>query len=130
MHRHEWGLRALTEQRVRVSTQRIRIPDVCVVPAREPFIGVLRKPPVLCVEVLSPDDRFRRTMEKVHDYLQMGVSAVWIINPHSRDIWTAGADGNPVLHEEEALTLAGTPVHIPANDIFALIDEAPPGEDD
>ncbi len=108
----------------------MRIPDLCLVPMSEPIVKVLRKPPVLCVEVLSPEDRFRRTMVKVQDYLSMGVGAVWIINPHSRDIWTVGADGNPVLHEEEALTLAGTPVHIPVKEIFALIDEAPPGEDD
>ena len=124
-HRHEWKLRPLTEQRVRVSPGRVRIPDVCLVPSSEPFVGVLRKPPVLCIEVLSPEDRWRRILERVQDYQQMGVSAVWIINPRSRDIWTVGQAGQPALHDDEALTLAGTPVNIQVAEIFALIDEAP-----
>ncbi|WP_419804966.1 hypothetical protein [Terriglobus sp.] len=32
LHRHEWKLRPYTEQRVRVSASRVRIPDVCLVP--------------------------------------------------------------------------------------------------
>lgn len=124
-HRNEWKLRPLTEQRVRVAGDRVRIPDVCVVPASEPFVGVLGKPPLLCIEVLSPEDRWRRVQERVQD---MGVGAVWIVNPLSRDIWTVTGGGEPLLHDDSPLTLAGTPVHIPVSQIFALIDEAPPAD--
>lgn len=129
-NRTAWGFRALPEQRVRVSPERVRIPDLCLVPTTEPFTGVLRRPPSLCIEVLSPEDRFRRVLERVRDYLHMGVPAVWIINPRSRDIWTVGQDGKPVLHEENALTLEGTAIQIRVADIFALIDEAPPSIDE
>ena len=88
VHRREWGLRSYTEQRVQVSPTRFRIPDVCVVPSTEPMRGILKNAPVLCVEVLSPEDRFARVLERVREYIQMGVANVWIVDPISRDIWT------------------------------------------
>ena len=56
----------------------------------------------------------------------MGVAHVWIIDPISRDIWTVSGQGGPVPLQGDALTLPGTPVHIPVTEIFAEIDEAPP----
>ena len=125
-HRHAWKLRSLTEQRVQVAADRFRVPDVCVVSSSEPFVPVLRTPPLLCVEVLSPEDRFSRTIERVQEYTRMGVPNVWIVDPISRNIWTMTGGGGPVPLQADVLTLPGTPVHIPVADIFAEIDEAPP----
>lgn len=124
-HRAEWKLRAIPEQRVQVSRSRFRIPDVCAVPASEVLIPILEKPPVLCVEILSPEDRFRRIVERGREYQAMGVPNVWIIQPRSREIWVLDASGEAVEFEGETLTLPGTPVQVPATEIFALIDEAP-----
>ena len=66
-----------------MSPRRIRIPDVVLVPAgAQP--EVLIDPPVLVVEVLSPDDSYSDTQERAQDYLEMGVKAVWLIDPRSR----------------------------------------------
>ena len=124
-NRHHWGLRSYTEQRVQVSPTRFRIPDVCVVPATKPMRGILRDPPVLCVEVLSPEDRFARILERVREYVRMGVPNVWIVDPISREIWTANAQGDPVLSCAEVLALPGTVAAIHVAEIFAEIDEAP-----
>ncbi len=125
LHRKDWGLRSLTEQRVQVNATRYRIPDVCVVASADPIVGILHAPPLLCVEVLSPEDRFSRTLQRVQEFIQMGVPQVWIIDPNSRDIWTVGSDGDAVQLRGAALTLAGTPVHITVAEIFEEIDEAP-----
>src|SRR5947208_1742959 len=61
----EKKLIVLVEQRVRVSATRVRIPDVCVVQQLE---EVASNPPLLCVEVLSPDDRWNRVIASVGDY--------------------------------------------------------------
>jgi Uma2 family endonuclease len=53
-----WGIQVVPEQRVQVSPTRFRIPDVCVV-LGGPDGQILRKPPFLCIEVVSPDDRMR-----------------------------------------------------------------------
>ncbi len=127
VRRHEWGLRSITEQRIEVAPNRFRIPDVCVVRSDEPLTGVLRTAPLLCVEVLSPEDRFSRTLERVQEYTRMGVPHVWIIDPISREIWTVAGAGGPVPLSTGDLLLPGTPVGIAVADIFAELDEAPQG---
>ncbi|WP_419804985.1 Uma2 family endonuclease [Terriglobus sp.] len=124
-HRHEWKLTPLTEQRVQVSPTRFRIPDVCVVPVSDPFTSILHTAPLLCVEILSTEDRFSRILERVEEYLQMGVPHVWIIDPRSREIWTVEQDGRPVPFPGVELTLPNTSVRIATPEIFALIDESP-----
>ncbi len=124
-HRKDWGLRSLTEQRVQVNATRYRIPDVCVVSSAEPIVPILHAPPLLCVEVLSPEDRFSRTLTRVQDFTRMGVPQVWIIDPNSRDVWTVSSDGDPVHLRGDVLTLPGTPVRMTVAEIFEEIDEAP-----
>ncbi len=124
-HRHEWGLRPLVEQRVRTAPTRFRIPDVCAVRNFEPLTRILNNPPFLCVEVLSPEDRFRRTVERCREYQAMGVPHVWIVQPRSREIWVLDEQGEAIEFDGPELTLQGTPVRLPVPEIFALIDEAP-----
>lgn len=78
----EWGIEVVPEQRVQVSATRYRVPDVCVV-LGEPDGQIFRKPPFLCVEVLSPEDRMSRVRDRVEDYLKMGVPHVWVLDPES-----------------------------------------------
>ncbi|MEO8097200.1 MAG: Uma2 family endonuclease [Acidobacteriota bacterium] len=79
----QWGIEVVPEQRVQVSATRFRIPDVCVV-LGEPDEQIFRKPPFLCIEILSPEDRMSRMRERVADYLKMGVPYVWVLDPESR----------------------------------------------
>lgn len=128
-NRREWRLVPLTEQRVQVSTTRFRVPDICVIRADDPDETILHTPPLLCVEVLSPEDRFSRVMARVDEFLAMGVPHAWIIDPRSREIWTVASDGRPVVVTGTELTLPGTPVRIDVPEIFALIDEAAPAKE-
>src|SRR5258708_27611471 len=50
-----WSAMVVNEQRVRVSASRIRIPDVALIHTG-PHPDVLTDPPILVVELLSPDD--------------------------------------------------------------------------
>ena len=79
----ELRLRVLTEQRVQTSPTRFRVPDVALIDLdnRDP---ILRKPPLVCIEVLSPEDRLNRVIRRAEDFLDMGVAEVWIINPQPR----------------------------------------------
>jgi Uma2 family endonuclease len=43
-------------------------------------------PPVLAVEVLSPDDRVNRVLQKVDDYINNGVQVVWLVDPDHRTV--------------------------------------------
>ena len=73
----------LPEQRVQISPTRFLVPDLCVVP-----IGLWEKivttPPLIAIEILSPEDTLRRAEEKAHEYLRFGVKHVWVIDPYAR----------------------------------------------
>src|SRR5947209_13335595 len=69
--------RVLTALRVRVKPTRVRIPDVCVLSEAAPRERVITVPPVLCVEILSPEDRMARYLDRLNDYFDMGVPVCW-----------------------------------------------------
>jgi len=80
-HQKSLRLRALVEQRVQVKPDRFRVPDVCLIPLDGPKEQIVRRPPVLAIEVLSPDDRIVDIEEKIDDYLAMGIPEIWTIDP-------------------------------------------------
>jgi Uma2 family endonuclease len=87
------GLFAVPEQRVQVHPNRYRVPDVCVVTERPEVRGIVTRPPSLCVEILSPEDTAVATLEKVREYLNFGVTWIWVIDPASRTGQVHGPDG-------------------------------------
>ncbi len=89
----EWGILVYPEQRVQVKPNRFSVPDVCVVRADAPDEQILTHPPLLCIEILSPDDRMSQMLDRVKDYLDLGVPSVWVIDPQTRraQIYTSGA---------------------------------------
>src|SRR5580658_7564668 len=54
-HRKPWGVTTLSAQRVQLSESRCRVPDLCLVKKAD-FANIIQRPPLLCVEILSPDD--------------------------------------------------------------------------
>ena len=78
----------LVEQRVQISPSRFRIPDICLVPAYDQ-VEVIQDPPALWVEILSPEDQWGRVQAKIDDCLRFGVATLWIIDPYSRQAWSA-----------------------------------------
>ncbi|MDQ2839761.1 MAG: Uma2 family endonuclease [Acidobacteriota bacterium] len=99
------SLFALVEQRVRVSPSRVRIPDVCVIGKLDE--EVITEPPPLCVEVLSPDDRWTWSMSSVSDYLEMQVPCVWVVDPYRERAWIFEGEQPPLEVSREGLLRAG-----------------------
>ncbi len=80
---------AVPEQRVQVAVGRFRVPDIAVVRSR-PLKAFITDPPLLCIEILSPQDTLQRVRRRIHDYLDLGVPCVWIVDPNDQraEIWT------------------------------------------
>lgn len=55
-------------------------------------VGKFDRSPDLCVEVLSPSDRWPDVLAKVAEYLAAGVDEVWIVDPEGRWIERHRAD--------------------------------------
>lgn len=80
------------ETRMRVSATRYRIPDICAY-TKKPDESVFTQPPLLCVEILSPEDRLSRIRQVAADYIAMGVQVVWILDPLEKRSYIVDADG-------------------------------------
>lgn len=62
-------------------------------------------PPRLAVEVLSPNDRFSKTIKKINDYLRNGVGLVWFLDPADRTVTVYRAGKEPyVVSNDQELT--------------------------
>lgn len=48
--------------------------------------GLMQAVPDLCVEVLSPSDRWGDVLGKVGEYLSAGVAEVWVADPEQRTV--------------------------------------------
>jgi Uma2 family endonuclease len=121
IRRSEWGIHPVIEQRMQVSSDRVRICDVGVLRADAPRERVTTTPPLICIEILSPEDRLSRAKQVLTDYLQMGVQNVWLIDPIYRSAWTFDAAG---LHEADPANLfvRDTPIRLDLTEAFAAID--------
>jgi Uma2 family endonuclease len=119
-HEKEWGITGSTEQRVRVSENRVRVPDVVVLTVgAQP--DVLTDPPLLVIEILSPDDSYSDTQERAQDYRAMGVETVWIIDPRTRS--GRMCSGSEWV-ESSRLEVKGTPLYVSLPDIFSQLTSA------
>jgi Uma2 family endonuclease len=119
-HEQEWGVQVVTEQRVQVSPTRVRIPDVTLLTlGAQP--DVISDPPLLVIEILSPDDSYSDTQERAQDYRAMGVETVWIIDPKTR---TGRMCSGAEWVESSRLEVKGTPLYINLPDIFSQLTSA------
>jgi Uma2 family endonuclease len=114
--------RANSEVRVQVAPTRFRVPDVCLRRVSAPKEQIVRTPPLLCIEVLSPEDRMSRMREKVRDYLDMGVVEVWVVDAEARSIMVY-AGTTMAEHTAGELAVPETTVVLALADIFKVLDE-------
>jgi Uma2 family endonuclease len=121
-HQKAWSVKAFTELRVQVAAARFRVPDITVLPADSPRSPVIVTAPLLCIEILSPEDRYLRSVKKYEDYLAMGVPEVWIFDPAERIVYLR-RPGRQIEQRVGKLELAGTPVSLDLADVFRVLDE-------
>ena len=113
--RRKWGIHVYPEQRVQVKPTRFRIPDLCVYAGEEPDEQVFTTPPLICIEILSPEDRWSRVQERITDYLHFGVPYIWIIGPAERKAWHSTTAG---ISEVTELSVVDPPIRIGVGEIF------------
>jgi len=76
----------LPELRHQVRPGRYLIPDVAVHWPNPPAEDVPAHPPLIVIEVLSPEDRMSDVIAKFQEYVAWGVPHVWLIDPRSRQL--------------------------------------------
>ena len=120
-NRVAWGVEVFPELRTQVAGKKFRIPDLLVIRAGTRFESVLDQPPLIAIEILSPDDRIGKLQEKFDEYVAFGVEHIWVFDPERRVAWRVDGDG---LHRvtADALCVPGTPIRVVLGQVFAELD--------
>ncbi len=68
--------------RLQISATHIRVCDFVILAASASYEPVPTTPPLLCVEILAPDQTPDEELDTLADYRTMGVPNIWLIDPH------------------------------------------------
>jgi Uma2 family endonuclease len=120
-YEREWNIDPLTEQRIRVSLTSFRVCDVCLLRADAPREAVTVTPPLLCIEIMSPEDRLARAKVVLEDYRAMGVAHIWLVDPMRRAAYTYDANGLHVTGTER-MEIPESPIYLPLDELFSTLD--------
>jgi len=107
------SLHATVETRLRLRTGLYLIPDVAVFHGDEPP-DVPDHPPLVAIEILSPDDHFQRVGDKLEEYRAWGVPHTWAVDPVAQRFYSN--DGK--LVEVDELPIPELGITLCKSDIF------------
>jgi Uma2 family endonuclease len=114
------GFLATSEQTVRIGENRFLVPDVAVQESKRLQRPYPSDPIFLCIEILSPEDRFGELVSKCQEYLAWGVPMTWIIDPDTRRAWTLSGKFPEEVTARGELT-AG-PLRVSLAELFGVLD--------
>ena len=123
--RSEWNVHVFPEYRVQVAPTRFRVPDITVLRASTPRQQILRTPPLLIIEILSPQDSLSKLQQRVTDYLRFGVEHIWVVDPYERRAYLADDRGFHEPAEGSAaatLRIPETPIAVPLAELWHELD--------
>jgi Uma2 family endonuclease len=117
VNRGKWDVFCLQEWRFKVTERHYRIPDFTIVAGPEPDEAILDTRPLVCVEILSPEDRMSRMTVKIGEYLAHGVRYVWVLNPQTNEAFAYTDSG---MHQitDGFLRTEDPAIEIPLSEIF------------
>jgi Uma2 family endonuclease len=121
-NRLTWGVRPLGDTRLQITPSRYRIPDVMVVRNTDPKDSIIQFTPLICIEILSKDDRLHEMQDRADDYASVGVRDIWIIDPWKRVGYAASPKGF-TQPDDRVFRVNGSSIAVSLEDIFAQLDE-------
>ena len=111
------GAIIIQEQRLQLGPKHYRVPDSMIILGGKPQEQIITKPPFICIEVLSPEDRMSRVEKKIADYLAFGVSYVWVLNPKTKQALEYTNAGKRSI-DDGVLRTENPAIEIPLSQIF------------
>jgi Uma2 family endonuclease len=106
------------ELRLRLGPDLYRIPDVSLFAGEPPSQSVPATPPLVVIEILSPDDRHSDLMQKLGEYRSWGVPHIWVVDGINQRLSVYSEAG---LQHVASLVLPEYSFEIAAPDLFNSI---------
>ncbi len=113
----EWNILTFTEWRMQVRATRFRIPDVTVIHGGCPPDRVLRTPPLLAIEIWSPEDRPAELQKKIKDYRELQIPYTLVIYPDEPRFVLYTLDSETEL-TDGVLRIENPAMEVPLLDIY------------
>ncbi|MGA7339903.1 MAG: Uma2 family endonuclease [Terracidiphilus sp.] len=123
IRRAEWGVEVFPELRTQTKTRNFRVPDVLVTLAADKFERYITRPPLIAIEILSPEDTLQKMQEKAAEYRLFGVEHIWVIDPEPRIAYRYTGSALEEVETGE-LSVPGMPIRIVLSEMFAELDRA------
>ena len=112
LHMDEWNIMLLPDVRTRVTSTNFRLPDSAIVVGGSLSGKTQDEPPLVAIEILSPDDRFSDLRDRAGDFSRMGVEHIWLLDPKKQEAFTWIGEREKNWVPTDRLEVAGTPVHL------------------
>ena len=113
-----WQIHVIAECRLKIRARKYRVPDVMVLAAAVSYPRVIEEPPLLCIDVVSPDDRLPDLIIRAGDYLTLGVPVTWIFDPETRQTFIYSEQGT--VESFDAVLRHGH-IELPIAELFAQL---------
>ncbi len=104
---------------MKVAANRYRVPDVTLLSRTAPREQIITHAPLAVFEILSPEDTTSRMLVKLAEYEQMGIAAIWLIEP-TKQSFLRYREGQ--LVPGSIFELPGTSFSVPFAEIAALAE--------
>ena len=114
----EWQIQVLPECRLQVTPDRFRVLDLMVLPTSLQVDRYPRTAPLICIEVLSPEDTWTRLRERLDDYLSMGAENVWAFDPQKQEAFVYGPEG---FSKRTELMVDRTEIRVDVGEVFSVL---------
>jgi Uma2 family endonuclease len=98
---------------VRMGPTKLRVFDVAVM--QHPVSGIPDTPPLIDIEVLSPDDRLDKIIDRFADLSAWGVPHLWLVDPKHQCLYVFGRQS---LKEVTAWEIPEMNLRITLADLF------------
>ena len=100
---------------MRVAPRRFRVVDFAVFRNARPEGRYAEMPPLVAVEIMSPDDRLGKMKVRLEDYRRWGVPHVWLVDPRRKRLYEYTEAG---LLQQVSLRLTEFDFEISALELF------------
>lgn len=114
------GFKARPELTLAIDDSWDPVPDVAGIlgPEEDPYPT---RAVAVAIEVLSPEDRFTRVIQKCRKYAEWGVADILVFDPVGREAWHWESDNlTPV---QQTYRFASLPVDLVLAEVFRRMDE-------
>jgi len=115
--RRGWDIAVGTEIRVKLRDGQYLIPDIVIAQGQARLRGVITTPPLIWIEILSPEDRPLRVNAKVRAVLEFGVPYVWVIDPETLES-ELHTRASSISLTDRTLRIPGAPIEVPLAKVY------------